>query len=175
MPALLNIYRELPEYMQWAVKTALCLVVRPGLVELFGLLWSSFDWRRGLVYVKQGKTGEIKTVYPPAAYMKEAYRRYQHDTANGIPYVCHRNGRKVLSYRQAWENACKRTNEQMRFYDIRHVSITEMLAQGADLAAVAAQAGHSSIETTAKNYAHVTPRGQMHASTLIPLLPETDK
>jgi integrase len=174
MPALMNIYGELPEYMQWAVKTALCLVVRPGLVELFGLLWSNFDWRRGLVYVKQGKTGEIKTVYPPATYMAEAYQRYHDDTANGIPYVCHRNGRRVLSYRQAWDNACKRANESMRFYDIRHVSITEMLAQGADLASVAAQAGHSSIETTAKNYAHVTPRGQIHAATLIPMLPEND-
>ena len=50
--SLTRIYQELPDYMQWAVKTALCLVLRPGLVELFGLRWEAFDWRRGIVYIQ---------------------------------------------------------------------------------------------------------------------------
>lgn len=173
--SLTRIYQELPDYMQWAVKTALCLVLRPGLVELFGLRWEAFDWRLGIVYIQQGKTGQIKTVYPPAAYMQEALARFREDMRSGIPYVCHRRGQKVLSYKEVWKSACNRAGVSMRLYDIRHISITEMLAQGADLASVAAQAGHSSIETTAKNYAHVTPKGQRHAASLIPELPPSGK
>ena len=77
--------------------------------------------------------------------------------------------------KEVWKSACNRAGVSMRLYDIRHISITEMLAQGADLASVAAQAGHSSIETTAKNYAHVTPKGQRHAASLIPELPPSGK
>ena len=47
---------------------------------------------------------------------------------------------------------------------------SEMLAAGADLAAVAAQMGHSSIQTTATTYAHVTPGGQKRAADLLPSL-----
>ena len=43
-------------------------------------------------------------------------------------------------------------------------------AAGADLAAVAAQMGHSSIQTTATTYAHVTPGGQSRAAELMPPL-----
>lgn len=173
--ALFRVYQELPDFMQWAVKTALCLVLRPGLVELFNLRWDAFDWRRGIVYIRQGKTGNVKTVYPPQPYMQEAHARFIEDMRRGIPFVCHKNGRRILSYKEVWKAACRRAGVTMRFYDIRHVSITEMLAQGADLASVAAQAGHSSIETTAKNYAHVTPGGQKHAASLIPALPFPEK
>ena len=47
---------------------------------------------------------------------------------------------------------------------------SEMLAAGADLAAVAAQMGHASIQTTATTYAHVTPGGQKCAADLLPSL-----
>lgn len=43
-----------------------------------------------------------------------------------------------------------------------------MLANGADLAAVAAQLGHASVATTGATYAHVTPMGQAHAAEALP-------
>ena len=58
----------------------------------------------------------------------------------------------------------------IRPYDIRHIAASEMLAAGADLAAVAAQRGHASIQTTATTYAHVTPGGQSRAAELMPPL-----
>lgn len=165
---LRRVYIQLPAYLQWAVKTAFFLALRPGIVELFSLLWTSFDWRRGLVYVRQGKSGRIKTVIPPPVYMQEARIRYEEDMKNGIPLVCHRQGKKVLSYKEAWQYACKRANVKMRPYDIRHIAATEMLARGADLAAVAAQLGHSNVATTGSTYAHVTPGGQAKAAALMP-------
>ena len=56
----------------------------------------------------------------------------------------------------------------MRPYDIRHIAATEMLARGADLAAVAAQLGHSNVATTGGTYAHVTAGSQARAAALMP-------
>lgn len=58
----------------------------------------------------------------------------------------------------------------MRPYDVRHLSASEMLARGADLASVAAQMGHSSVTTTGNTYAHVTAGGQARAAALMPVL-----
>ena len=47
-----------------------------------------------------------------------------------------------------------------------------MLANGAELAAVAAQLGHANVATTGGTYAHVTPLGQAHAANALPSLVE---
>ena len=39
--------------------------------------------------------------------MKIAYAKYHEDMAAGIPWVCHRAGRKVRDYRTAWDKAVK--------------------------------------------------------------------
>jgi len=166
---LQRLYPCLPSYLQWAVKTAFFLALRPGDVELWSLTWSAFNWRRGLVVVRQGKTGMLKTVVPHPSYMAEAQERFKADMAAGIPLVCHRgDGRKVLSIRTAWNTACKRAGVKLRPYDIRHIAATEMLARGADLAAVAAQLGHSNVATTGATYAHVTAGSQARAASLMP-------
>ncbi len=172
---LRRVYPELPEYLQWAVKTAFFLALRPGQVELFGLRWDAFNWRRGVVVNRQGKSGRLKTVVPHAAYLAEARERHDRDRAAGIELVCHRgDGMRVQSYATAWAGACRRAGVRLRPYDIRHIAATEMLARGADLAAVAAQLGHSNVATTGGTYAHVTPGSQSRAAALMPeLSPET--
>lgn len=169
--ALKKLYPELPGYLQWAVKTAFFLALRPGQVELFSLTWDAFNWRRGVVIIRQGKTGRLKTVVPHPVYLAEAKVRYETDMAAGIPWVCHRgNGQRVLNFRTAWVLACRRAGINLRPYDVRHIAATEMLARGADLAAVAAQLGHSSVATTGAVYAHVTEGGQTRAAALMPAL-----
>ncbi len=59
------------------------------------------------------------------------------------------------------------TGVTLRPYDIRHIAATEMLARGADLAAVAAQLGHSNVATTGGSYAHVTAGSQTRAAALM--------
>lgn len=89
--------------------------------------------------------------------------------AAGIPWVCHRGkGQRVLNFRTAWRLACRRAGVCLRPYDIRHIAATEVLARGADLAAVAAQLGHSNVATTGSTYAHVTAGSQARAAGLIP-------
>lgn len=168
---LQKVFPEFPPWLQWAVKTTMALALRPGQVELLSLTWDAFDWRRGLVIIRQGKSGRIKNVVPPVSYLAEAVERYKEDMAAGIPWVVHRgNGRRVLSFRTAWEAACKRAGVKMRPYDLRHIVASEMLAGGADLAAVAAQLGHSSVATTGASYAHITAGGQARAAALVPSL-----
>ena len=163
-----RVYACLPPYMQWAAKTCYALALRFGLVELFSLQWNAFIWRRGVVVVKQGKSGLLKTVVPNPAYIAEARQRYEADSAAGIQWVCHRNGHRVLSYERQWRNACQKSGVHMRPYDIRHLAATVMLGAGADLAAVAAQLGHTNVATTGATYAHVTAGAQERAAALMP-------
>lgn len=167
---LQRIYLELPEWMQWAVKTAFFLAIRPGITELFRLEWKAFNFRRGTVTLVQGKTGMVKTVYPKPIYMTEAAERMKADLARGITLVCHNKGKRVCSYQKTWQTARRRAGVSLRFYDIRHIAASEMLARGADLASVAAQLGHTNTNTTGRTYTHVIAGGQAHAGELMPLL-----
>ena len=92
------------------------------------------------------------------------------DMTRGILLVCHNNGSTVYSYHKAWLSACRRAGVRLRFYDIRHIAASEMLARGADLSSVAAQLGHTSVSTTGSFYAHVAPGSQLHAAGLMPVL-----
>lgn len=170
-----RVYLAAPPWLQWAIKTMYALTIRPGLVELFGLKWQSFDWRHGAVSVKQGKSGAIKTVYPPPIYLEEARARFEEDSAAGIEYVCHRNGKHVNSYRTAWQFALERAGlPHFRMYDIRHVAVSEALYRTGDLAAVAAQAGHSAVSTTSDFYAHAVAGAQKRAAALMPALDDLE-
>jgi integrase len=160
-----------PDWLKWSIATCFALSLRPGHIELFSLLWSAFDWRRGLVMVRQGKSGRLKTVFPPAQYMQIANDRYKCDIERGIQLVCHRNGKRIYAYNKAWEKVIKNARVQhFPMYHIRHVAASEMLAGGADLASVAAQLGHSNVNTTGAFYAHVTAGGQQRAAAILPNL-----
>lgn len=165
------VYEQAPEWLQWAMKTMYALSLRAGQTELFGLLWTAFDFRRGTVTVRQAKSGHIKHVFPPPVYMQEAALRCADDMRSGIVLACHRNGRKVIAYNKAWEKAVRDAGlPHFPMYHIRHAAASEMLANGADLASVSAQLGHSSVSTTGNTYAHVTAGGQQKAAALMPSL-----
>jgi integrase len=60
--------------------------------------------------------------------------------------------------RRRWKAALKTAGlPQVRLYDTRHTHLTALLANGADLAWVAARAGHSDVSLTASTYAHIMP------------------
>lgn len=171
MDDIRKVYAVSPPWMQWAIKTMYALVVRPGQEELFSLQWTAFDWQRNVVAVRQGKSGRMKTVFPPAVYMEEARCRYEEDVVLGIPFVCHKDGKRIFRYAKAWEWAVSKTKlPHFPMYNIRHVAISEALARGADLAAVSAQAGHSSIATTSTFYAHVIAGAQQRVAALMPAI-----
>lgn len=166
-----KIYPMLPEWLQWAAKTAVALCLRPGITELFALEWSAFNWRHNTVTIFMPKVKESKIVYPPASYMQEARIRYERDLASGYTLVCRdRRNRQVNHslYSAAWARARKKAGISMPMYHLRHIAASEMLANGADLAAVAAQLGHKNMTTTSQYYAYALSRAQRNAALALP-------
>ena len=167
-----RIYAVLPVWMQWACRTSMALCLRPGMAELFSLRWSAFDWRQKIVTVFMPKTQTTKIVYPPHDYLAEAWGRYQDDKKKGETFVCRNGkGRAVITldgWKTVWRKACQTVGVTMSPYAMRHIAASEMLANGADLAAVAAQLGHKCISTTASYYTHALTRAQRSAGAMLP-------
>ena len=166
-----RVYDELPEWLQWACRTAIALCLRPGIAELFNLHWSAFNWTRKQVAVKMPKVDRVKFVVPPDAYLVEAWERYQHDMASGHEIVCRsKRNRQIYSdhaYRKPWKAACEKVGVKMPFYALRHIATSQMLAGGADLAAISAQLGHKSLSTTAGFYVHAVQGAQKKAASTL--------
>jgi integrase len=152
-------------------------------VELFRLRWSAFDFGHGAVTVLMGKVGRAKTVFPPAAYLSEAWERFCADGQDKELYVCRNSrGGTVHQYQDLLAQARRKAGiKQFSFYALRHIAATQMIAAGADVAAVAANLGHSSPAITLKHYAHALPQAQKAASEALgaawcsPTLPEPVK
>ncbi len=171
---LMRVYAQCPEWLQWAVQTAMALCLRPGIRELFSLQWSAFDWARETATVFMPKVKTSKTVAVPSSYLSIARERYQKDAARGKTFVC-RNGkdlpvRTFEQYKYPWKRACKAAGVYMPMYAIRHIAASTMLANGADLAAVASQLGHRNISTTGMFYAHALDSGKRTAARMLPSL-----
>jgi integrase len=161
MQATLEDFRRIvqvaPDWMAWALAVCYSTAARWGLVELFGLRWTAFDWRAGTVGIVQGKTGRPKVVPVSQGFLAEAWRRFQADRAQGFAMVVHRgDGRPIRSYRAAWLKALKLAgiDKPIRPYDIRHCVATMHLDSGTPLPVVAGLLGHSSPQVTAMVYAH---------------------
>lgn len=166
-----KLYPVLPPWLQWAAKTAIALCLRPGVAELFSLTWDAFDWKTKIVTVYMPKVNSTKIVFPPESYLQEAWPRYKKDLDNGLTLVCRtRRDTAVgyLTYQKAWKTACQKAQVSMPLYALRHIAASQMLANGADLAAVAAQLGHKNITTTAAFYTHALKSAQRRAALALP-------
>lgn len=166
-----RLFPMLPPWLQWAAKTAIALCLRPGMSELFRLEWSAFNWKAQTVSVFMPKVNTTKLVFPPEAYLHEAWERYQADAKRGFILVCrNKNDNAVTNstYINAWHRACQKANVSMPMYALRHIAASEMLANGSDLAAVAAQLGHKNITTTGAFYTHALASAQRLAALSLP-------
>lgn len=166
-------YACAPAWIQWAVKTAMSLCLRPGMAELFRLRWKAFHWPQRAVSVAMSKTGTLKTVYPPEGYLAEAWERYCADGKDSDMLVCRDARDKPVGkscYDKAWRTACRKAGVSLPMYAARHIAASQMLAAGADLAAVAAQLGHANATTTGRYYAHALPEAQRDAGRKLALV-----
>ena len=169
---LMKIYECSPDWLQWAIQTAMALCLRPGLKELFSLEWSAFDWTRETATIFMPKVGASKTVAVPPTYLFHARERYQKDAVAGKSYVCRNAADKPVrtpaQYATPWRRSCQKAGVYMPIYAIRHIAASTMLANGADLAAVASQLGHRNIATTGMYYTHALDSGKRNAARALP-------
>ena len=154
---------------QWAVRTCLALCLRPG-GELTELRWKDVDLGRGCAHVWMSKVSRQKDVIPPAWWLDEAREKRKADTPED--WVC-RNTRDrhwtQPALQSAWERACQKAGfDIFPLYTVRHLAASLMMEAGADVAAVAAQLGHSSVTTTGAFYTHLVLGAQERAARALP-------
>ena len=166
---LRKIIQHAAPHIAWAIEVGYETAARFGPTELFNLQWKDVDFENNTIHIRGTKT-ETSDRYVPIT-QKFSEKLLQVKNEGLLIVVSRRRGpiyRKhpthIISYKNTvidrnitngFKSACRRAGitYNVRPYDIRHLSISQMLASGGNLKAISEIAGHSSISTTAR-YLH---------------------
>ncbi len=149
--------------------------------ELMGMQWPDIDWNGKFILVKRGIDRVHRIIVPTknrkirrvdlsdellvelALLRKQRKEEWLLKGKNEIPewVFCNQKG--------SWLDASNVVNRhflkcleraglrRLRFHDLRHTYASLLLTDGAPIAYVSEQMGHSSIELTVKRYGHLIP------------------
>ena len=166
VPDLQKLYHCAAPHLAWAIKVEWHLGTRPGVSELFSLLWRHVDFESKVIKIHGTKTdGSFRVVPLLPGFLAELQEKQKNSQS---AFIVEYKGRQVKKLQTAFEGAQKRAKlgYHVRMYDIRHLFATTMLNGGADHAAVSRLLGHSAISTTHKWYYHVMP-GETHRALAV--------
>jgi integrase len=185
--------------MAVAIRIAFITGARRG--ELCALHWSDIDLEVGILRiersltqvgetltVKDTKTGRGRNVALDARTVA-ALRRHRewqenlaHEAESPIvtdPYVLsdNANGARPIDPSKITDRFTSLRGRsgvhRVRFHDLRHAHVSQLLGAGVDATTVANRVGHASTRMTLDQYAHALPQGDVVAASLIEdLLPE---
>jgi integrase len=179
-----------------AAAIALAFVTGARRGELCALLWSDIDLEAGAVRierslsqvgndlaVKSTKTDRGRTVSldgRAVALLKHhrAWQRSLSDEAGSRlakdPYVLsdNANGARPIEPSRITDRftvlrKVAGIRVGIRFHDLRHAHVTQLLSAGVDATTVATRVGHASTRMTLDRYAHALPAGDLAAAKLI--------
>lgn len=169
VPDLRLIMDKAPDHLKWAMELAYNLGVRTGESELLALTWPNVDFEKSLIRVYATKTNTWRNVHISEAFLG---RLKQMKSQALTDHLVEYKGKPVTCLRRSFRTACKRAEitYDVIQYDIRHLYATTLLNLGADLAAVSAQLGHSSVKMTADVYYHEMKGERKRAVELLPSL-----
>jgi len=146
------------------------LGVRPGPVELSPLRWQDVDWTREVVHVRSAhKGGPVRREVPIHPHLLAKMRAwFEQDGKDTRLHIVRWGHRPVSNLRKAWKKALENADitRRLRLYDLRHAFVTQALAGGGDLKAVADIAG-SDPRTILKTYQHVSSAMKRQAVAVI--------
>lgn len=151
------------------------LGVRIGQCELFSMKWADIDLSERVVHV-QGSHKNPNAPWREVPIRDSLYpimeKWYKMDSAQGIEYVIHFEGKPVQSIKTAWRATLKRAGitRRIRPYDLRHAFATEAIAAGIDIGTVAELMGHSSPEMILRHYQYVASKQKRIAVESLPEL-----
>lgn len=150
-----RILHHSPPHLAWAIEVEWALGTRPGVTELFAIRWTDVDFGANIIHVRGTKTQGSNRLVPFDVAFRSRLLEMRDQAKSD--YLVEYKGQPINKIRSSWSTACKNAGipYPARMYDIRHLFATVMLAGGADLAAVSALLGHSSIHTTQKHYYHL--------------------
>ncbi len=95
---------------------------------------------------------------------------HEHRKNSVSEYLVEYRGKRVTTIQKGFKKACNLAglDYNVRLYDFRHLFATQMLNNGADLAAVSKLMGHSKITTTANSYYETRSLEMKRAVSLLP-------
>jgi len=184
-----------------AVAVALAFVTGGRRGELAALRWSDVDLEVGTVTIERSlsevgdeliekgtKTGASRTIAldERAVALLRRHLAWQLDLSRRAespmvadPYVLSANadGARPLEPSKITDRFTSLRGRahvrRVRFHDLRHAHVTQLLRAGVDATTVAARVGHASPRMTLDRYAHALPAGDVAAAAVIgALLPQ---
>ena len=129
----------LPEHLRPLVQFASITGWRRA--ECLGLMWNRVDFGHGQVRLEPGTTKNLAGRMWPfgehpalASVLMEQYektQRLQRERGVVIPWVFHRDGKKITDFRDAWMTACKKAGVPGRlFHDLRRTAVRNLIRAG---------------------------------------------
>jgi len=107
--------------------------------EVLPLPWPQVDFRGGVVRLEPGTTknreGRTFPMFPELRAVLEAQRAYtdtvQREQGCIIPWVFHRHGKPIRSFRRSWRTACRLAGQPGRIpHDFRRTAVRNMVRKG---------------------------------------------
>ena len=137
------------------VVVALQTGMRQG--EILGLKWEHIDFNQKTIYVAHTKTGRPRRI-PMSKPVEVELRSLKQDASSdehAFSYA--RTGLKLITFRHAWEGACKQAGiSGLRFHDLRHTFATRLRAKGVHEMDIMTLLGHTTLQMTSR-YTHAMP------------------
>ena len=121
------------------------------LSEVLSLKWSQVDFNAGRVYLEAGTTkNDEPRVFPFTDELREvleAQRKYtkgvRKEKGQIIPWVFHREGQQVRSFRRSWLTACKNAGVPGRIvHDFRRTGVRNLVRAGVPEGVAMKMTGH---------------------------------
>jgi len=142
---------HLPQEYRLLVDVAYSTGMRRG--ELLKLTWEKVDLLEGVIHLRKAdtKARKARTVVlsgAPLAILR-AQRLRRDSECPRCAFVFFRPGGKpIKEFRRAWKNACKRAGiaGRLRFHDLRHSVVTDLVDAGVDGATAMLVTGHATRE-----------------------------
>lgn len=157
--SLMKALENAPSYMRAIVTLAINTGMRRG--EILNLRWVDVDFARGVIYVRQTKTGKDRVI-PMNALVREALEGQQQEDSEYV-FVSPRTSGRLVEIKKAFRAACNAAGlHDFRFHDLRHTAATKLADAGADAFTIAAILGHSTIQMSAR-YTHATDEAKRRA------------
>ncbi len=121
--------------------------------EILPLTWAQVDFKASVVRLEPGTTknreGRTFPMFPELRALLEAQRAYtdrtQRKLGSIIPWVFHRSGEPIRSFRRSWKVACKNAGQPGRIpHDFRRTAVRNMVRRGIPERVAMQLTGHKS-------------------------------
>ena len=161
---------ELPQELKALFVTAYITGLRRG--EVTAIQWPQVDFEAGLITLQRGETKNDEARSVPIldgdmrdllmAAKKEHDEKWPH-----APWVFHRNGERIVDFRWAWDEACKRAGVPgLHFHDLRRTAVRNMRRAGIPQVIRMKISGHKT-EAVYRRYAIVSDTDLAQAASRI--------